>query len=76
MDARLRPFRRLLAALALAAPAFYGAAPAAHAQTPDSTANAEEAVLEIGAGKAPEQPGETFRVFLDPAGHPFCIFFG
>ena len=34
---------------------------------------AEEAVLEIGAGKAPEQPGETFRVFLDPAGHPFCL---
>mgnify|MGYP005794620703 FL=1 len=34
---------------------------------------AEKSVLEIGAGKAPEQPGETFRVFLDPAGHPFCL---
>lgn len=34
---------------------------------------AEKAVLEIGAGKAPEQPGEAFRVFLDPAGHPFCL---
>jgi predicted enzyme related to lactoylglutathione lyase len=34
---------------------------------------AEAAVIEIGAGKAAEQPGETFRVFLDPAGHPFCL---
>lgn len=34
---------------------------------------AEAAVVERGAGKAAEQPGETFRVFLDPAGHPFCI---
>jgi hypothetical protein len=33
----------------------------------------EAAVLELGATKADEQPGETFRVFLDPAGHPFCL---
>ncbi|NYD43013.1 VOC family protein [Nocardioides panaciterrulae] len=33
----------------------------------------EAAVLEIGAAKAAHQPGTTFRVFLDPAGHPFCL---
>jgi predicted enzyme related to lactoylglutathione lyase len=34
---------------------------------------AEAAVLELGATKAEHQPGTTFRVFLDPAGHPFCL---
>jgi hypothetical protein len=34
---------------------------------------AEEAVLHLGATKAEHQPGTTFRVFLDPAGHPFCL---
>lgn len=33
----------------------------------------EQQVLAIGARKAEFQPGETFRVFLDPAGHPFCL---
>ncbi len=33
----------------------------------------EEAVLGLGATKAEHQPGTTFRVFLDPAGHPFCL---
>jgi predicted enzyme related to lactoylglutathione lyase len=33
----------------------------------------EEAVLALGAKKAEFQPGTTFRVFLDPAGHPFCL---
>jgi len=33
----------------------------------------ERHVLGIGARKATYQPGETFRVFLDPAGHPFCL---
>ena len=33
----------------------------------------EHAVLELGATKAEHQPGATFRVFLDPAGHPFCL---
>jgi predicted enzyme related to lactoylglutathione lyase len=33
----------------------------------------EAAVLELGAAKAAHQPGTTFRVFLDPAGHPFCL---
>ncbi len=34
---------------------------------------AEERVLALGARKAEEQPGTTFRVFLDPVGHPFCL---
>jgi predicted enzyme related to lactoylglutathione lyase len=34
---------------------------------------AEAAVLALGATKAEHQPGTTFRVFLDPAGHPFCL---
>jgi predicted enzyme related to lactoylglutathione lyase len=33
----------------------------------------EEQVLAIGARKHEHQPGTTFRVFLDPAGHPFCL---
>src|SRR5690349_7395705 len=33
----------------------------------------EKEVLAIGATKAEHQPGTTFRVFLDPAGHPFCL---
>jgi predicted enzyme related to lactoylglutathione lyase len=34
---------------------------------------AEAAVLELGATKHEHQPGTTFRVYLDPAGHPFCL---
>ena len=33
----------------------------------------EASVLELGATKHDVQPGTTFRVFLDPAGHPFCL---
>jgi catechol 2,3-dioxygenase-like lactoylglutathione lyase family enzyme len=34
----------------------------------------EAAVLAIGARKADVQPEpDSFRVFLDPAGHPFCL---
>lgn len=33
----------------------------------------EQVVLELGGVKADPQPGQTFRVFLDPAGHPFCL---
>jgi len=33
----------------------------------------EAQVLALGADKAEFQPGETFRVYLDPAGHPFCL---
>src|SRR5690348_10246773 len=32
----------------------------------------EAAALGLGATKHEHQPGTTFRVFLDPAGHPFC----
>ena len=35
---------------------------------------AEKALLEIGAVKAEYQPKpHRFRIYLDPAGHPFCI---
>ena len=34
---------------------------------------AEAAVLELGGSRHPVQTGTSFRVFLDPAGHPFCL---
>ncbi|MCI9888835.1 VOC family protein [Micrococcales bacterium 31B] len=34
---------------------------------------AEAEVLAAGAVKHEVQPGTTFRVFLDPAGHPLCL---
>jgi catechol-2,3-dioxygenase len=35
---------------------------------------AEPAVLALGARKHEVQPaGTSFRVYLDPAGHPFCL---
>lgn len=39
----------------------------------DDLDQAEAATLALGATKHDHQPGETFRVFLDPAGHPFCL---
>ncbi|MCA2211623.1 VOC family protein [Jidongwangia harbinensis] len=34
----------------------------------------EELVLALGAAKPDHQPGDgRWRVFLDPAGHPFCL---
>ena len=34
----------------------------------------EKAVLQLGAVKHAHQPApDEFRVFLDPAGHPFCL---
>lgn len=41
--------------------------------TVDDLDVAEAEVLKLGATKAEYQPGTTFRVFLDPAGHPFCL---
>ena len=41
--------------------------------TVDDLDAAEQAVLALGATKHEHQPGTTFRVFLDPAGHPFCL---
>ena len=32
-----------------------------------------ERLLGLGASLADPQPGETWRVLLDPAGHPFCV---
>jgi hypothetical protein len=34
---------------------------------------AEEHALGLGATKFGHQPGTSFRVFADPAGHPFCL---
>jgi len=34
--------------------------------------SAEQAVLELGATRL-SGGGETFRVFADPVGHPFCL---
>ena len=39
----------------------------------DDLDEAEPAVLALGATKHEHQPGTSFRVFLDPAGHPFCL---
>lgn len=39
----------------------------------DDLDTAEEAVVALGATKHDHQPGTTFRIFLDPAGHPFCL---
>jgi Glyoxalase-like domain len=39
----------------------------------DDLDSAEAAVIKLGAVKHEHQPGTTFRVFLDPAGHPFCL---
>jgi catechol 2,3-dioxygenase-like lactoylglutathione lyase family enzyme len=37
---------------------------------------AEQDLLALGATRAPGGPETGFRVFIDPAGHPFCIVFG
>ncbi|MGB7237768.1 MAG: VOC family protein [Rhodococcus sp. (in: high G+C Gram-positive bacteria)] len=40
----------------------------------DDLAEAERLLLGLGARRACHQPGgDRFRVFLDPAGHPFCV---
>ncbi len=39
----------------------------------DDLDEGEAAVLALGATRAAYQPGTAFRVFLDPAGHPFCL---
>ena len=54
----------------------WGAAPIAAyftASCGGTSESAEAAVLDLGATKHEHQPGTTFRVFLDPAGHPFCL---
>jgi hypothetical protein len=39
----------------------------------DDLDEGEQEAIRLGATKAETQPGTTFRVFLDPAGHPFCL---
>jgi catechol 2,3-dioxygenase-like lactoylglutathione lyase family enzyme len=39
----------------------------------DDLDEGEAAVVALGARRAETQPGGDFRVFLDPAGHPFCL---
>jgi catechol-2,3-dioxygenase len=45
--------------------------------TVDDVEEAEPKVLALGATRHEVQPGEAegdmFRVYLDPAGHPFCL---
>jgi hypothetical protein len=43
--------------------------------TVDDVDEAERQVLALGARRHEVQPGEewNWRVFLDPAGHPFCL---
>ena len=45
--------------------------------TVDDVDTAEKQVLALGATKHAVQPGEetgdAFRVYVDPAGHPFCL---
>lgn len=39
----------------------------------DDIPAAEARAVELGASVVDPQPGETWRVLLDPAGHPFCL---
>ena len=34
---------------------------------------AERRCVDLGASVPDDQPGETWRVLVDPAGHPFCL---
>jgi catechol 2,3-dioxygenase-like lactoylglutathione lyase family enzyme len=42
----------------------------------DDADAAEQAVLRLGARRMPNEHENHFRVFLDPAGHPFCLVGG
>jgi hypothetical protein len=39
----------------------------------DDVDAAEQAVLTLGATRPPADHEDGFRVFADPAGHPFCL---
>jgi catechol 2,3-dioxygenase-like lactoylglutathione lyase family enzyme len=42
----------------------------------DDVDQAERQVLALGARRLPDPPdAEDFRVYADPAGHPFCLVF-
>ena len=40
----------------------------------DDLKSAEARALELGATRSEHQPQDGVRVYLDPAGHPFCLF--
>ena len=42
----------------------------------DDVDDAERAVRALGATRLEAEREDGFRVFADPAGHPFCIVFG
>jgi catechol 2,3-dioxygenase-like lactoylglutathione lyase family enzyme len=42
----------------------------------DDVEAAERAVLALGARRLPGELEGRYRVFADPAGHPFCLVFG
>lgn len=42
----------------------------------DDVEAAERAVVALGARRLPAEREAGFRVFADPAGHPFCLVFG
>jgi catechol 2,3-dioxygenase-like lactoylglutathione lyase family enzyme len=42
----------------------------------DDVDAAERAVLALGAVRLPNEHEDGFRVFADPAGHPFCLVYG
>lgn len=42
----------------------------------DDLTDATARVLALGATEAPAQYGHSYRVFLDPVGHPFCLVAG
>jgi catechol 2,3-dioxygenase-like lactoylglutathione lyase family enzyme len=42
----------------------------------DDVNAAEREVLALGAKRLPRELEARFRVFADPAGHPFCLVFG
>lgn len=42
----------------------------------DNVDEAERAVVALGARGIPAERETGFRVFVDPAGHPFCLVFG
>ena len=39
----------------------------------DDLDEAQQRCVELGASIPEEQPGETWRVLVDPGGHPFCL---
>jgi predicted enzyme related to lactoylglutathione lyase len=39
----------------------------------DDMTAAERRIVELGATVPEDQPGDEWRVLLDPSGHPFCL---